>query len=328
MEKPIIQLKNITKKFGRKVILDDISLEINHGEIFGIIGMSGSGKTTLLNSLIGYYEPDKGDILFYSYKDNKYKSILKNLLEVRRIFGFAPQTPSFYPKLTIEENLRHFGSLYHLPKETIQTNIRHLLNLTELSEERDQLAQNLSGGMQRRLSIACSLIHKPKVLILDEPTADLDPILRKETWQLLKGIHNLGTTIIVASHLLSELEETCERVSILHNTKLIKTGTVEGLKNTFSKNKQIYLRTVHEKYKVLAKELTKLQSLSIKKVLLKNKTLIIHTPKPESTVQHLLQVVKKRKDTILSLSVKQQSLEEIFESISQSKQTEIKLKGD
>ncbi|MBW2977460.1 ABC transporter ATP-binding protein [Candidatus Woesearchaeota archaeon] len=328
MATPIIKLKNITKKFGKKVVLDNLNLEINQGEIFGLIGMSGSGKTTLLNTLIGYYEPEQGDILFYSKEDQTNKSLFKNMLEVRKMFGFAPQSPSFYPKLTVEENLAHFGSLYHLSKETIQTNINHLLDLTELTQEREQIAQTLSGGMQKRLSIACSLIHNPKVLILDEPTADLDPILRKETWQLLKGIHRLGTTVIVATHLLSELEDTCDRVSILHNSRIIKIGTVEQLKNAFTQNKEIQITTSLRKYDKIAKELSKYSSLSIKRMFLKDNKLNIHTPDAESTLQHLLHITKKTNESIIELNVEKPSLEEIFESISHSRKKEIRLKGE
>ena len=199
---PIIQLKNVKKNFGKRIILDGINLEINDKEIFGIIGMSGSGKSTILKLLIGYHEPEQGNIFFYSYKDKKYKSAIKDIIELRKTFGYAAQNPSFYPKLTVEENLYHFGSLYKLPKKIIKENANDLLEISELSDARKKLAQTLSGGMEKRLSVACSLIHQPKVLVLDEPTADLDPIRRRETWELIKGLHGLGTTIVIASHFL------------------------------------------------------------------------------------------------------------------------------
>ena len=232
---PIIQFRNIKKSFGKRLILDRVNLEINEGEIFGIIGMSGSGKSTILNLLIGYYEPEKGNILFYSYKDKKYKSAVKNIIELRKTFGFAAQDPSFYPKLTVEENLLHFGSLYGLPKKVLKENAKHLLELAELYDARKQLAQTLSGGMEKRLSVACSLIHNPKVLILDEPTADLDPIRRKETWELIKEFHKKGTTIIIASHFLSELEPVCTRIAILHNHKISVVGTPAQLRKHYHK---------------------------------------------------------------------------------------------
>jgi len=233
---PIIQLKDVKKRFGKRIILDGINLEIDEGEIFGIIGMSGSGKSTILNILISYYEPEQGNILFYSYKDKRYKSAITNVMELRKTFGFSAQTPSFYPKLTLEENLLHFGALYKLPKKVRKENTRYLLELTELYEARKQLAQSLSGGMEKRLSIACSLIHSPKVLLLDEPTADLDPIRRKETWKLIKELHKKGTTIIVASHFLEEIEPVCDKIAILHDHKIIAVGTPAQLKKHYSKS--------------------------------------------------------------------------------------------
>ena len=232
---PIIQLKNIKKNFGKRVILDGVDLEIHTKEIFGIIGMSGSGKSTILKTLIGYHEPDLGDLLFYSYKDKKLKPILKNIMEVRKTFGFSAQTPSFYPKLTVEENLMHFGSLYKLPEKVIKINTDRLLEITELSDARKQLAETLSGGMEKRLSIACSLIHRPKVLILDEPTADLDPIRRRETWQLINWLHKTGTTIIIASHFISEIESVCTRSALLHQHKIVDVGTPSQLKKKYKK---------------------------------------------------------------------------------------------
>ena len=232
---PIIKLQNIKKKFKKRLILDNINLEINEGEIFGIIGMSGSGKSTILKLLIGYYEPEEGDIFFYSYKDKNYKSAIKNIIELRKTFGFSAQDPSFYPKLTVEENLYHFGSLYSLPKKLIKENTNDLLEITDLANARKQLAQTLSGGMEKRLSVACSLIHQPKVLILDEPTADLDPIRRKETWNLIKGLHSLGTTIVIASHFLSEIEPVCTKIAILHDHKVIDIGTPVELKKKYGK---------------------------------------------------------------------------------------------
>jgi ABC-2 type transport system ATP-binding protein len=322
----IIKLKGITKKFGKKTVLDNINLEINKGEIFGIIGMSGSGKTTLLNTLIGFYQPNGGDVLFYSDRDKTYKSIFRSALESRKIFGFAPQFPSFYPKLTVEENLSHFGALYHLPNEIIKANTDHLLKLTELIHERDQLSLHLSGGMQKRLSIACSLIHKPGVLILDEPTADLDPVCRKDMWHLLKGIHSIGTTIILASHLLSELEETCDRVAILHDSKIIKIGTVEQLKNTFSQDKEIQIISTPGKYERISSALSNAPSLSIRKIIVKDKRLIITTAKIEKTIQYLLKVTKRLNESILYLVAEKPSLSEIFETISHSKNKKVELR--
>ena len=308
----LIQLKNLRKQYGKKLVLKDINLEVNKGEIFGIIGMSGSGKTTLLNTLIGFLEPEEGDILYRSKKEKAYKSIFKNSLEVRRKFGFATQVPSFYPKLTIEENLDHFGSLYNLPEKTKQKNISNLLKMTGLASEKDQLAQTLSGGMEKRLVIACSLIHNPDILILDEPTANLDPVLREETWDLIKNIHKLGTTVIVASHLLEELEPVCQRIGILHNHSLIEIGTPDQLKGRYSKNEEIRLTLSgkHEQIQQLMKK-----NSYIKKTKKEDNTLIFYTPTPVKALYQVLNSIDNLNERIIKLEVSKPSLKEIFESI-------------
>jgi len=309
---PLIQFKNLTKQFGKKVVLQDVNFEINKGEIFGIIGMSGSGKTTLLNTLIGFLEPEEGDILYSS--ENQYKSVFKNSMDVRRRFGFATQEPSFYPKLTIEENLDHFGALYNLSKSTRKNNTEKLLKLVGLESEKDQLAQTLSGGMEKRLGIACSLIHNPELLILDEPTANLDPVLREETWNLIKGINKTGTTVIVASHLLEELEDACDRIGILHDHAVIEIGTPDQLKGRYTKNEEIRLR-VSGKHDQIEKAMGKSSYIeSIKK---EGDTLVFYTAMPLKALYQILDLVDKLNERIVSLEASKPSLKEIFESVYQ-----------
>ena len=162
--------KNIQKEFGDNLVLSDLDLEVEERGIFGIIGLNGSGKTTLLRVLVGFYRPEEGHVFF------KGRDIKKQ--DIKRSFGFATQDNCFYDNLTVEENLKYFGGLYGLTKEFLEKNIKEVLELVELYDARGTLAGNLSTGMQRRLDIACAIIHKPEVLILDEPTEDLDPKLR------------------------------------------------------------------------------------------------------------------------------------------------------
>ncbi len=249
--KSIIQFKNLYKGYGNAAVLENLNLEINKGELFGIIGMSGSGKTTLLKTMIGFLEPESGDVRYYSTKDKEHRSVFKNEDASRRTFGFSTQMPSFYPKLTTEENMDHFATLYGIEKKKRKSTIKDLLSLTGLEEYNKLLADELSGGMEKRLSIACSLVHKPSVLILDEPTADLDPVLRKETWHLIKEINKQGTTIIVASHLLDELEKNCDRIGILHDKKISNVGTPAALKKEYTK------KTLSDVFEIVYKKVKK-----------------------------------------------------------------------
>ena len=187
-EGAILHIHGISKSFNGTPVIESADFDVNKGEIFGIIGMSGAGKTTLLNLLVGFLKPDQGDVVF-TLPDNSNISIVKQTDLVKKFFGFSTQSPSFYPKLTVIENLEHFGTLAGIPERKIRTRAKELLRLVGLSPAQDVIAEKLSGGMQKRLDIACALMHNPEVLILDEPTADLDPIMRKQLWQLIKDIN-------------------------------------------------------------------------------------------------------------------------------------------
>src|SRR3989344_2879734 len=226
---PYIEFENISKKFGNTLVLDNLNLSIPYGEITGIIGPSGSGKTTMLNLLIGFVKPNKGRILFQS------RNIIKDFSNVTTLFGFAAQEFSFYTDLTIEENLAYFGNLYKLKKSEIKLRTDELLKLLEIDYARKTIARSLSSGMGRRLDIACSLIHNPKVLILDEPTQDLDPILRKELVATIRKVNKeRETTVIITSHLLGEIDEMCDTIGILYKGHIVKMGTPSELKKFYN----------------------------------------------------------------------------------------------
>jgi len=227
---PYIEFENISKKFGNTLVLDNLNLSIPYGEITAIIGPSGSGKTTMLNLLIGFVKPTKGRILFQS------RNIIKDFSNVTTLFGFAAQEFSFYGELTVEENLYYFGNLYKLKKEELKARADELLKLLDIDYARKTLAKRLSAGMGRRLDIACSLIHNPKVLILDEPTQDLDPILRKELVGSIRKINReRETTVIITSHLLGEIDDLCDNIGILYKGKIVKIGSPEQLKRFYGK---------------------------------------------------------------------------------------------
>lgn len=311
----LIKFLNVKKRFGKKIVLDNIGLEIKRGEIFGIIGMSGSGKTTLLNLLIGFLRPTRGDIIFYSDNDECYKSIFKSPVEVRRTFGFATQVPSFYSKLTLEENLNHFGALHRLTKKVRKINSSRLLELTGLNDARKQLASEISEGMKKRLGIACALIHNPAVLLLDEPTADLDPILRKETWKLIKNIHRLGTTVIVASHFLHELENVCDRVGMLNSRRIVAVGSPGELKKRYSDNDEILLETVQGNYDKIARQLAYHKQLDIEKMIVKDGRLVIYSGKAEKTLHQVVHIIERMGEVLINIDVRRPPLSEIFESL-------------
>ena len=324
MADTILKIQNLRKSFSKKEVLKGIDVEIRSGEIFGIIGSSGSGKTTLLNTIIGFIPPDVGSVYFKSphllsfddKDDSAYRNVLGNLNDVKKNFGFAAQQPSVYKKLTLVENLELFGTLYNLSKDARQTNAKILLKLMSLFDYRNNTAESLSGGMIKRLDIACALIHDPKILILDEPTADLDPYLRKQMWYLIRKINSKGTTIILSSHFLDELEELCDRIGILHDGVMQNCGTPAQLKRIYQPDEEVHVTTTYHRYDILAEKLnsqrTKLKISDMSDI---GTELVIRTKEPLETVQYVAKLTNSIQDYVVDLRMNRPSMNEIFEDI-------------
>jgi len=224
MIETMIELKGVTKKFGKNTVLNSVNLKIKTGQITAIIGASGEGKSTILKLITSFYRPTKGKVLY------KGKDIYKNIRAIKEEFGSSIESGSFYENLTIEENLLHFGGLFRVDKKTLKKRVNKLMHFMELYKARKTLSKNISLGMKQRLDIACSLVHNPKVLIIDEPTADLDPLLRSQMLRIIKNINRNGTTVIFTTQLLEEVDEICHNVAILYNEKIIEEGKIKAIK--------------------------------------------------------------------------------------------------
>jgi ABC-type multidrug transport system ATPase subunit len=211
----LLEFVHVKKVFGKHAVLKDVSFVVEKGEIIGLAGKSGGGKTTLMRVLMGFYHADGGQILFDGV------DVSKDLYHLRQNIGFTTQDNSFYEKLTVFENLEYFGQMYGVDEDTIRERVPILLGLLELSGKEKVLGEDLSGGMKRRLDFAISLIHDPSILILDEPTTGLDPMLREQMWRVIKNIQAYGKTVIVSTHFFDELESYCDRVVILHLGKIV-----------------------------------------------------------------------------------------------------------
>jgi len=222
MKNPIIKFSNVSKSFGKKVVLNNINLTIYEGEIFAIIGRSGSGKSTLMKILLGVYKPEKGNVIF-----NK-KDITRNSEVLRKVVGLTTQENSFYDKLTVYENMVYYANLYN-----VKPDILSILKSVELEKELNTMADKLSGGMKKRLDFAISMVHNPKIMILDEPTTGLDPILVKQFWRLVKRVSKVGKTIVIISHIFQDLQENCDRVCILHKGAIKKIVNINSKTDLF-----------------------------------------------------------------------------------------------
>jgi len=308
----LIELKDVVKEYSRETILNDVNLEIDEGDMYGIIGQSGSGKTTLLNMITGFIPPSKGLVLYHSRATGVAHDLADHLPKIKKQIGFTPQHNSFYPKLTIKENILHFGRLYGLKKETLLSNAKAILQVTHLWEHKDKLAEHLSEGMQRRLDIACSLVHKPTILVLDEPTADLDPVLQKEILALLQDVNKQGVTIVIASHNLESIDTLCNKVAVIHKGKVHTHGTIEEVKKPFFKEHfTITMLPGVNKEQIIHN----LQALPIDKIVDQGKHLVIYPRNIEKTVTSLLRLIKEENLYLNDMDMRRPSLNEIFEAI-------------
>jgi ABC-2 type transport system ATP-binding protein len=229
----------------------------------------------------------------------------------KSIFGFASQDPSFYEMLTVKENLMHFGSLYRLPSKALKSNVEILLALMDLKQSQNTLGGKLSGGMERRLDIACALIHDPEILILDEPTSDLDPILRDHIWSLVRKINRKGTTIILASHHLSEVETFCSRIAIIKEGILIDVDTPSRLKAKHADSEEIVIQTYPGNYGNIAKAL-KRPGGKVFEVKIRGSELAIYCSQPNAVLLELLHALETLDEELIDIRVSRPGLDELF----------------
>ncbi len=219
----MLAVKNLTKKYKSFTAVGGISFEAKKGEIFGILGPNGAGKSTLMKMLNGFLKPTEGDATIDNVS-------IKHAEKIKPLIGWAPQEDSFYDKLTVLENLKYFGAIYKIPNDKLIIRSNKLAEEIGLSDKKNTIAKNLSGGMKKRLSIAIALIHEPKLLFLDEPTVGVDPISRNALLKVIENIAKHGITIIYTSHYLPEVEQLCDRVAIIKKGKLVTITKPNDLK--------------------------------------------------------------------------------------------------
>ena len=302
----IIEVKNVTKRFNDKLVLDNVSYEVNKGEIFGFIGPNGAGKSTLINIMTSLLAPDSGTIKICGY------DILKEPIKAKECIGYVPQDISLLEELTAYDNLEFFGALYGLQGKDLKSRIQEALEVTGLVEKKKEKIKKFSGGMKRRLNIAAAIMHHPKVLIMDEPTVGVDPQSRKHIFDFTKNIcKEWGTTVIYTSHYMEEVEELCKRVFIIDLGKEIAYGTEEEIKTSVFPNNKIIIE---------AKDITAELILNVEKVkgVLKVKEkeeAIILTIDSNFKLNNVLSIIEEYDVNIKKISYEEAKLEDVFLSL-------------
>ncbi len=233
----MLHLDRVSKAYGKRPVLQDLSLSVAAGEIYGLLGPNGAGKTTTLNILCNLLKADRGTIRINDQPVSERTKLL---------IGVAPQETLIYRYLTCQENLQFFANLYGLRGRSLPSRLQTCLAAVGLSDRATSLAETLSGGMQRRLSLAIALIHQPKLLILDEPTTGLDLEARFEMWELIRQLQRDGITILLTTHLLDEAERLCDRIGLLKQGQLIAAGSLAELRQLIPAQEIVLVQTTQE----------------------------------------------------------------------------------
>ena len=218
-----IRALGLTQQFGDNTAVNNLTLSVKEGEVFGLVGPDGAGKTTVMRLLAGLMAPTAGDAWVYDCHT------VKDSEQLRRHISYMPQRFGLYLDLTVQENIDFYADLYNVPRQTRKEKIPELLAFSNMTEFRDRQARNLSGGMKQKLALACALIHTPKVLLLDEPTNGVDPLSRRDFWRILYRLLEEKVTIFVSTAYLDEAER-CARIGLLHRGRMILTGTPDEVK--------------------------------------------------------------------------------------------------
>ncbi|MTI94644.1 MAG: ABC transporter ATP-binding protein [Firmicutes bacterium] len=299
----IIEIKDLVKRYGENLAVDHVNMAIQEGEIFGLLGPNGAGKTTTINMLIGLTKTDGGEIKIFGKKVNGHNGATK------RNIGVVPQEIAIYEDLTAAENVTLFGKLYGLNGRELQQGVNDALAFTGLEERAKQLPKKFSGGMKRRLNIACAIVHRPKLIILDEPTVGIDPQSRNHILDSVRQLHSQGATVIYTSHYMEEVEELCSRVAIMDQGRVIAKGTQDELKELVASEERIVISLSKVNYTLVdeLKQLTGVRECSL------NETdLTVMVARNSALIGRIIDIVTATGVEVLSVDVQKPTLESVF----------------
>lgn len=297
----ILQMENVIKRFGKHLALDYLSFEIKKGEVIGLLGPNGAGKTTCIKAIVGLLPIDEGEITVFNLKqDGKSKDIKQKI-------GLVTQEITIYEDMTAKENLAFFGSLYGLKSKELENRITEVAKIIGLEDRLNDHPKKFSGGMKRRLNIGCSILHRPQLLIMDEPTVGIDPQSRNYILDFVKKVAKEGTSVIYTSHYIEEVEAVADRVYIMDQGHVIASGTLQELIGRIKGDSHILVDVS------IASEVQRNELLSmpdIKEVIINNNQYHIIVHGGVSIIDKIVSTLTPLK--IINVNSKQPNLEDVF----------------
>ena len=302
----IVKIKKLVKRYGDIAAVNHIDLDIQEGEIYGLLGPNGAGKTTTINILCDLIKRDSGDIWIMD------KNIDQSFEEIKNHIGVVPQNIALYDDLTANENVMFFASLYGLNGELLKERTKEALKFVGLMEVKNRLPKTFSGGMKRRLNIACAIAHRPKLILMDEPTVGIDPQSRNYILNSVKKLNKMGSTIIYTTHYMEEVEQICTRIGIIDHGKVIAEGTSSELQSIVTDRKTIIIKTGID----VEIEPESIQAIKgVLNVSTQDNDIQIECPKESDCISEVLNYFVKRNLIIYDIKMQGVNLETAFLSL-------------
>ncbi|WP_163216007.1 ABC transporter ATP-binding protein [Clostridium thermarum] len=299
----IVNINKLTKKFKDLVAVDNLTLSIFEGEIYGLLGPNGAGKSTTINIISGLLNKDNGSIEIFE------KDMAKHSNEIKKYIGIVPQDLAIYEDLTAYENVSFFASLYGMRGQALKQSVMQALGFVGLTEKAKEFPKQFSGGMKRRLNIACAIAHRPRLIIMDEPTVGIDPQSRNHILHSVKQLNSMGCTVIYTSHYMEEVEEICSRIGIIDHGKLIAEGTKEELKAIITDKNSFYI-TVDSTDRVKEEEIKAIQG--VMSVVIDENIIKINSHKEINNLDKVILYLSNKKIAIKNVESKVPDLETVF----------------
>jgi ABC-2 type transport system ATP-binding protein len=299
----ILEIKNLVKRYKDLVAVDNVNLFLKEGEILGLLGPNGAGKTTLINAILGLTNINSGEIKIFGKKLNE------NERDIKKNVGIVPQDIAVFYDLTGYENVAYFAALYGLKGNMLKERVGEALSFTGISDKKNEMVSKYSGGMKRRLNIACAIIHHPKLIIMDEPTVGIDPQSRKHILNSVRELNKQGSTIIYTSHYMEEVEELCTKITIMDNGRIIAEGTKDVLADMVSFEDKLSMELSGVNY-TLVEGIKSVKG--VKDCVIDGKKVTVISEKSVKNIRSIIDKVQDSSVDIINLNVEKYNLEDVF----------------